>query len=154
MDNKQYLLDTNILIEFINGNPSVVEKVLRVGVDLCCMSVISLHELYFGAYYAKTKKQEYFEKEMCRIDKLLKLFSVLPLPEKADDYGQIKMKLRSDGKIADEFDMIIGGQALAAGLTVVTDNVKHFEPMPEVKVENWVNRYSELENPNANHKTP
>ena len=83
---------------------------------------------------------EYFEKEMKRISKLLERFTVLPLPEYAVGYGQIKMALRSTGKIADEFDMIIGGQALTAGLTVVTDNVKHFDPMPEVKVENWVIR--------------
>ena len=140
MENKQYLLDTNILIEFMKGNPSVVEQLLHVGIDKCCLSVISLHELYFGAYFARTKKQEYYEKEMKLINKLLEHFSVLPLPEKADGYAQIKVNLRSAGRIADEFDMIIGGQALTAGLTVVTDNVKHFEPMPEVKVENWMNR--------------
>ena len=88
----------------------------------------------------KQKKEEYFEKEMKRISKLLERFTVLPLPEKADGYGQIKMALRLAGKLADEFDMIIGGQALTTGLTVVTDNVKHFEPMPEVKVENWLTR--------------
>lgn len=140
MESKQYLLDTNILIEFMNGNPFVVEHVLNAGIDNCCMSVVSLHELYFGAYYAKTKKEEYFEREMKRINKLLERFVVLPLPEKADSYGKIKMMLRSSGKLADEFDMIIGGRALTAGLTVVTDNVKHFEPMPEVQVENWVRR--------------
>jgi tRNA(fMet)-specific endonuclease VapC len=140
METKQYLLDTNILIEFMNGNPSVVDHVLSVGIDHCCMSVISLHELYFGAYYAKTKKEEYFEKEMKRINKLLERFTVLPLPENADGYGQIKMSLRLAGKLADEFDMIIGGQAQTIGLTVVTDNVKHFELMPEVKVENWMTR--------------
>ena len=87
MENKQFLLDTNILIEFMNGNPFVVERVLNAGLDNCCMSVISLHELYFGAYYAKTIKEEYFEKEMKRINKLLERFTVLPLPEKADGYG-------------------------------------------------------------------
>lgn len=140
MENKQYLLDTNILIEFMDGNPSVVEHVLSAGIDHCCMSVVSLHELYFGAYYAKTKKEEYYEKEIKRINKLLERFTVIPLPERADGYGQIKMTLRLMGKPADEFDMIIGGQALAMGLIVVTDNVKHFEPMPDLKVENWVIR--------------
>lgn len=140
MENKQYLLDTNILIEFMNGNPSVVGRVLNVGIDHCCMSVISLHELYFGAYYAKTKKEEYFVNEMKRINKLLERFTVLPLPEKADGYGQIKIALRQAGKLADEFDMIIGGQALTTGLTVISDNIKHFEPMTGVKVENWVVR--------------
>jgi tRNA(fMet)-specific endonuclease VapC len=34
--------------------------------------------------------------------------------------------------------MIIAAHALAEGLTVVTDNIKHFENMPDVKVENWL----------------
>ena len=140
MKNKQYLLDTNILIEFLDGNTSVIKHILQAGIDRCCMSVVSLHELYFGAYYAKTKKEEYFEREIKRINKLLERFEVLPLPEKADGYGQIKMVLRKKGRIVDEFDMIIGGTALAAGLTIVTDNVKHFELMPDIKIENWVER--------------
>lgn len=138
MENKQYLLDTNILIEFVHGNSAVVEHILKVGTGRCCMSVVSLQELYFGAYKARTRKEEYYEKELKRIDKLRERFMVLPLPEEADGYGQIKMVLRAKGNLVDEFDMLIGGQALSAGLTVVTDNVKHFDPMPGVKVENWM----------------
>jgi len=40
----------------------------------------------------------------------------------------------------DEFDMVIAGQALSEGLTVVTDNLKHFENMPGVKCVNWLER--------------
>jgi tRNA(fMet)-specific endonuclease VapC len=71
---------------------------------------------------------------------LRKRFAVLPLPEEADGYGQIKMTLWAKGNLVDEFDMLIGGQAFMAELIVVTDNVKHFEPMPGVKVENWMER--------------
>lgn len=140
MKNKQYLLDTNILIEFVRGNRVVVEHILKAGTEHCCMSVVSLQELYYGAYKAREKKLEYYEKELKRIDKLRERFPVLPLSEEADGYGQIKMALRKKGNLADEFDMLIGGQALMAGLTVVTDNVKHFAPMPDVNVENWMER--------------
>ena len=64
MKNRQYLLDTNILIDFLDGVPSVVEHVLKVGTLQCCISVISMHELYYGAYLAKDRKEEYFEKEL------------------------------------------------------------------------------------------
>lgn len=83
---------------------------------------------------------EEFVKELMRIGKLRERFTVLPLPEEADGYGRIKMALYKKGKPVDEFDMLIGGHALTAGLTVVTDNVKHFELMPGVKVENWMKR--------------
>ena len=138
MKNKQYLLDTNILIEFMKGNSAFVGHILKAGTEHCCMSVVSLQELYFGAYKAKEKKQEYYEKELMRIGKLRERITVLPLPEEADGYGLIKMELRKKGNRVDEFDMLVGGHALSAGLTVVTDNVKHFAPMPGVKVENWM----------------
>ena len=43
-------------------------------------------------------------------------------------------------KMADEFDMLIASQALCEGLTVVTDNVKHFENIPNLNIENWTER--------------
>ena len=137
MENKQYLLDTNILIEFVHGNRSVINRILHAGFDRCCMSVVSLQELYYGAYKANYSKQIYFDQEMVRINMLRNRFMVLPLPEEADGYGQIKANLQQKGELIDEFDMLIGGHALAEGLTVVTDNVRHFERIPGLKIENW-----------------
>lgn len=139
---KRYLLDTNILIDFLEGKPSVVEQVLKIGTQQCCMSVISLHELYFGAYLAKEKKEEYFDKEIKKIKKLSEYFTILPLDTNGEEYGKIKYTLRKTGKPVDEFDMIIAAHAISEGLTIVTDNLKHFENMPDVKVENWSGRKS------------
>lgn len=137
---KQYLLDTNILIDFMNEVPSVVEHILQVGTHRCCISVISLHELYFGAYLAREKKEEYYRRELEKINTLLEYFTVLDLGTKGEDYARIKYVLRKKGKPVDEFDMVIAGHALSMGMTIVTDNVKHFENMPDVKVENWMER--------------
>ena len=138
MENKQYLLDTSILIEFVHGNRDVIDRILQVGFDRCCMSVVSLQELYYGAYKARLKKESYFEQEIVRIGLLRRRFTVLPLPEEADGYGQIKVCLQKSGKLIDEFDMLIGGQALTDGLIVITDNVKHFERIPGLEIENWM----------------
>jgi len=138
--NKKYLLDTNILIEFLEETPSVVEHVLKVGSRQCCMSVVSLHELFYGAYLAKEKKKEYYDKEIKKINFLLEYFAVLPINANGESYGKIKYALRKIGKPVDEFDMLIASQAVSEGLTVVTDNIKHFENMPDVKVANWMER--------------
>ena len=137
MKNRQYLLDTCTLIEFNCGTPSVVEHVMAVGAEQCCMSVISLHELYYGAYYANTKKELYFEREMAMIAKDLEKFAVIPLPKKAVGYAKVKNILRERGKLIDEFDMVIAGQAIDNGLTVITENVKHFNRIDGLKIENW-----------------
>lgn len=64
-------------------------------------------------------------------------FQVLPLPEEADEYGIIKTELIKIGRVVDEFDMLIGGQAISNHMIVVTDNEKHFNRMNGVTVENW-----------------
>lgn len=127
-------MDTNVLIEFIHGNNQVIDHALKVGFASCYISVISLHELYFGAYHAQKK---YFNQEVRRISKLQTAFDVLPLPKAPNGYGKIKEHLMKQGRIVDEFDMIIGGQALDNELIVVTDNTKHFADMPDIKSENW-----------------
>ncbi|MBR1880070.1 MAG: PIN domain-containing protein [Prevotella sp.] len=135
---KQFLLDTNILIELMCDNPNVAQRLLDVGFDNCRMSAISLHELNFGAFNANRKSEKLYLREMVRIKKLLEKIKVLSLPaEAAEYYGKIKYTLERQGKRVDEFDMLIGGHALATGMTVVTDNIKHFENMPDVDIENW-----------------
>ena len=137
---KQYLLDTNILIEFMWKNPVVTSKLIDVGFEQCCMSVISLYELYFGAHNAKRRKEEYYKQEILRIRRLVEKIDVHPLPVNADEYGQIKYTLAKKGKPIDEFDMIIAGHALSEGLTVVTDNTEHFGRIDGLKIENWMER--------------
>lgn len=140
MKNKQYLLDTNTLIEINAGTPSVISHLLAVGAESCCMSVISLYELYYGAHYAKRIKTEYYEREMKMIHKLLEQFHVLGLPENGGEYAELKNVLRETGLLIDEFDILIAGQALTEGLTIVTDNLKHFNRIPNLTIENWMER--------------
>ena len=140
MKNKQYLLDTNILIDFLDGVPSVIEHVLKAGVKTCYVSSVSIHELFYGAYLAKEKKEEYYNKEIKKINKLIEFFDILPLSEQAEQYGRIKYALKKKGEMIDEFDMLIAGQALSEELTVVTDNVKHFNRIEGLKIANWLKK--------------
>lgn len=133
-------MDTNTLIEINAGTPSVISHLLAVGAESCCMSVISLYELYYGAHYAKRIKTEYYEREMKMIHKLLEQFHVLGLPENGGEYAELKNVLRETGLLIDEFDMLIAGQALTEGLTIVTDNLKHFNRIPNLTIENWMER--------------
>ena len=77
---------------------------------------------------------------MKMIHKLLEKFAVINLPKSSDAYAMIKNSLREKGQLIDEFDMVIAGQAIGEQLTVVTDNLKHFERIPGLKVENWMER--------------
>lgn len=134
MKKREYILDTNILVELIRENPVVLEHLRKVGTERCCISVISSQELLYGAYNAPARYQK---QELTRIGKVMRHFPIVPLPEDGQDFGKIKAGLVKRGLIIDDFDISIASTAIKNGLIVVTDNVKHFSRIDGLKVENW-----------------
>ena len=55
-----------------------------------------------------------------------------------DVYAKEKVCLRNAGKPIEDFDLLIGCAAKAAGLTMVTHNVKHFSHIEGIKIEDWL----------------
>ena len=65
--------------------------------------------------------------------------AVLPFDEgAARQYGQLRAQLEQQGTPIGDADMRIAAIALANDLTVVTGNVRHFERVPSLVVENWL----------------
>ncbi len=64
---------------------------------------------------------------------------VLPFDEEAaEEYGRLGAHLEAQGTPIGEADTQIAAIALANDLTVVTGNVRHFERVPGLNVENWL----------------
>lgn len=133
MSNKFYLLDTCTLINLLNRKVSVGEKLVAIGSENCAMSVISLYELYYGAYNAPEK---YRATELQKISFLLKQFSVIPLPH-TSDFAQIKKMLENAGEPIGDADVMIAATAFVNNMTIVTNNVKHFGRIENIQVETW-----------------
>jgi tRNA(fMet)-specific endonuclease VapC len=128
----RYLLDTNAVIALLNDPASPVGRRLRTQqpVDVG-VSAIVLHELYFGAF-----KSQQRERNLARVDGLR--FEVLPLDtEDARHGGEIRAWLAAQGTPIGAYDLLIAGQARARGLVLVTRNLREFERVPGLKVENW-----------------
>ncbi len=130
-----YLLDTNILIEFMHGNERVIEHIVNAGIPKCSISIISIYELFFGAHHAPKK---YKEQELARVEKIYSHFDVKPLPINANIYASAKQYLIENGQAIDDFDILIAATAIDSNITVVTDNEKHFNRIPNLKIENWL----------------
>ena len=130
-----YLLDTNILIEFMQGNPRVIEHIVNVGLSKCSISIISMYELFFGAHHAPKK---YKAEELARVERLYSHFEIKPLPINANVFASAKQYLIENGAVIDDFDIMIAATAIDSGITVVTDNEKHFKRIPDLKIENWL----------------
>lgn len=128
---KRYLLDTSVCINLIKHDAHVVSKIMEVGQENCFVSEMTLAELAYGAW--KSKNPKHFRD----MEDVKRAFEILPINPAIDDYGRIKATLEQKGQRIDEFDLMIGATALCSNCVMVTHNVKHFERIPFLEVENW-----------------
>ena len=127
-----YLLDTCICIGLIKKMPSIVEHIRQVGADECKISEITLAEMYFGAF--KSGREKHFND----VAEIQTLFEQYPITNSLKEYGNIRWQLEHAGTKIDHFDLLIGATALHENLIMVTGNVDHFERIPGLRIENWM----------------
>lgn len=129
-----YLLDTNILSDLVKyPRGKIFSKIREVGEKTICTSIIVACELKFGA----EKKNSLRLKE--RVNLVLELLPVLPiLPNMAQDYATIRTHLERLGTPIGGNDLLIATHALNKDLIVVTENIREFTRVPNLKVENWL----------------
>ena len=130
----KYLLDTNICVYWLKGNEHIEQKVLSVGIDNIFISFVTVSELYYGAY-----KSERVDENLAMMRKLTDRIDVIDSDDAISKaFGNLKASLENAGLIIDDADMFIAACALVHGLTMVTNNTKHFKRIKELKLDNWM----------------
>ncbi len=128
-----FLLDTNMVIALFNSGDTALRSHLKTHqpADIA-VSSIGMHELYFGAYKSQRQQQN-----LEKIDKLP--FEVLHFDkEDARQAGEVRAELNKNGRPIGAYDVLIAGQALARGLTLITHNTKEFSRVSGLKCEDWL----------------
>jgi tRNA(fMet)-specific endonuclease VapC len=98
------------------------------------ISSITLSELIYGA-----EKSPNVDKNLESIEEFISHLDVLPYDAKASQhYGQIKAALERKGEIIGENDIHIAAHAISHGLTLVTNNLREFQRVANLALENWV----------------
>jgi tRNA(fMet)-specific endonuclease VapC len=130
-----YLLDTNTCIYIINKRPSqIVQKVKLYKPHEIKISTVSLAELEYGA-----SKSKYCEQNRIAILNFVSSFDLIPFDDlDAEIYGQIRADLEKKGQVIGPYDMQIAAQAIQKDFTLVTNNVKEFRRIENLKYENWI----------------
>jgi len=124
-----FLLDTNILVNHLRGKKAIDLFWLEKGSSV---SIITQAELFYGAYKSNKPKNN--------LNKIKQMFDDLPieiitLNQKIISlYGKIKAGLEKKGKKLDEFDLLIAATSLSEDLKLVTNNIKHFQRIPRLKL--------------------
>lgn len=129
---KRYLLDTNICAYFFNGQFNLKEKIREIGFENCVVSEITIAELKYGV--AKSTKKE---KNQKALDTFQSKIEVLPIFPALDIYATEKARLKTKGKMLDDFDLLIGTTAIFNNLTLVTKNVSDFDRLNGIVIEDW-----------------
>ena len=128
----RYLLDTNVVIQTLNDpRGSTARSVLSHRVEELGTSSIVLYELAFGAY-----KSARPETNLATLERVS--FEVLSFDaEDGRESGKLREYLRAQGRPIGPYDLLIAGQALRRGLTVVTGNLREFARVPGLRCEDW-----------------
>jgi len=131
-----YLLDTNILIYIIKLKPpSVANRFSQLNPGDVVTSSIVISELMYGA-----EKSQYSEKSKQAIKQITSVLTVLPYDDQASEhYANIRAVLEKKGTPIGAMDLLIAAHARSLSFSLITNNTKEFDRVPELKIENWVN---------------
>lgn len=123
-----YLIDTDWAVDYLKG---VDEKVsfLQSAEDLY-ITTISIGELMEGIEGSKKK-----EDRIKSLENFLANLTIVSFTEEmAFTFGEIRNELREKGRLPGDIDLIIAATALDLDLELLTDNKKHFEHIPGIKL--------------------
>jgi len=129
-----WMLDTNTLSDLIrNPRGAILQRLDSIDPDAVCTSIVVACELRFGA------KRKGSDALTHRVEQLLASLTVLPLDEPADQhYADIRTALERAGTPIGNHDLFIAAHARSRGMTLVTHNMREFERVPGLRVEDWL----------------
>ena len=130
----RYLLDTNILSDVIkNPKGLAAKRMSTLNKDTIYTSIIVASEMRYGI----EKKNSPVLTE--RVNILLQAINILSLDIDADCfYGKIRATLELQGAMIGANDLLIAAHTLSINAILVTDNIREFERVDGLKIENWL----------------
>lgn len=132
----KYMLDTNIVIYTIKNRPAAVKEAFQDHYGQMCISTVTMMELIYGA-----EKSALPGRNLLDVEGFAARLDVLDYDSEAAAHsGQLRAELaKTTGQPIGPYDMMIAGHARARGLILVSNNVREFEHVPGLRLENWVN---------------
>ncbi len=131
----KYMLDTNTCIYIIKRKPvEVINRFRQFQISQVSISSITFSELEYGAIKSSKPEQNHLA-----LAQFLAPIEILPYDNgTAHHYGELRFYLEKHGTPIGSLDMLIAAHALSTGCILITNNVKEFERVPNLKINNWV----------------
>ena len=130
-----YLLDTNICIYLIKKRPpEVLDQFRQHSPQDVAVSTITLFELQYGV-----EKSQYPQRSKDALAKFFLPLNFIDLDRSsAIEAAIIRAQLEKKGMPIGPYDLLIAGLARSRDMTLVTNNIKEFERVVSLHLENWV----------------
>lgn len=125
-----YLVDTDWIIDHFHGVASITRKLEEPRPAGLAISVISLAELYEGIHYSRDPVRG-----RAVLARFLAGVSALPVDEAVcDRFGRERGRLRQQRQTVGDFDLLIAATCLRHGLTLCSNNRRHFEMVEGLQI--------------------
>jgi tRNA(fMet)-specific endonuclease VapC len=134
-----YLLDTNICMYIINNKFEYLKKKIEaIGLEEIGISTLTIAELEYGIEKSQSR---FTDRNRNALLKFLIPFAIVPFDQSDTTYyASIRNQLQKSGQIIGNMDLLIAAQAVARDVILVTNNEREFQRIPELKLENWVEK--------------
>jgi tRNA(fMet)-specific endonuclease VapC len=130
----KYMLDTNIVIYVIKRRPLEVLDTFNASAGQMCISSVTLAELFHGV-----EKSSMVSHNLYKVEDFVSRLEVLSYDENAAaHYGNIRADLEKKGTSIGVNDLHIAGHARSKSLILVTNNIREFERVEGLRLENWI----------------
>ena len=132
-----YFLDTDICVYILNNKyPYLVKRLECCDRNSVKIPTAVYYELRYGAEKSRNREQT-----MDKLSKFVSEIEIVPFDERAAEYaGKIRADLEQTGQVIGGNDIIIAATALSNDATLVTNNLREFERIYRLSIENWVRK--------------
>jgi tRNA(fMet)-specific endonuclease VapC len=127
----RYLLDTDWIIDVLNGQEKAINTILELAPAGLAVSIITYGELYEGAAFAREPQPA-----LSGLRSFLKGKAIIPLTQAImERFAGIRGNLpRPVRQQIGDLDILIAATCLEHNLTLLTRNRKHFQQVPGLKL--------------------
>jgi len=126
-----YLMDTDWVVHHLNGYAAIIQRLQALQPEGLGLSVVALAELYEGVHYSRDPVQS-----EAKLNDFLESVSIVGVDEAtAKIFGRERGRLRAEGMLIGDMDLLIAATALRYNLTLLTNNRRHFDRIENLRIE-------------------
>ncbi|MGF1472559.1 MAG: type II toxin-antitoxin system VapC family toxin [Rubrobacteraceae bacterium] len=131
------MIDTSVLIEHERGRLKLEPRLWGRQDEEFFLSVVTASELLHGVHRAQNERIR--ARRSAWVEAVLEMFPVLEIDlATARSHARLWAELAAAGRLIGPHDLWLAAACLARGLSLITANVREFERVPGLTVENWL----------------